>query len=148
MDFIKNVLSKEEFYGNSLSSWLIALGILVASFVVVKILHWFFANVIKKLTKKTKTNIDDVLIDKLKTPLTYLVLIVGYWFAIHYLKFEDGITNLLENAAYFALIIDLTAVLSRVIDALISEVIMPLSEKSESSFDNQLIPVIQKLLEQ
>lgn len=144
MDFITDILSREEFYGNTLLNWLIALGILVISFVGVKILYWVFTNVFKKLTKKTKTNIDDVLIDKLKTPLTYLVLIVGYWFAIHYLKFEDNLSSILENAAYFALIIDLTAILSRVLDALISEVIMPLSEKSESSFDNQLIPVIQK----
>jgi len=144
MDFITEFLSIEKFYGNTLLSWLIALGILVVSFIAVKVLYWFFANVVKKLTKKTKTNIDDVLIDKLKTPLTYLVLIIGYWVAIHYLKFEDNLSSILENVAYFALIIDLTAVLSRVLDALISEVIMPLSEKSESSFDNQLIPVIQK----
>ena len=54
------------------------------------------------------------------------------------------IEDILENVAYFLLVIDLTAILSRVVDALISEVIMPITEKSESSFDNQLIPVIQK----
>lgn len=134
----------QEFYGNSILNWAIAVGILILSFVVVKMLYWIFSNVIRRLTSKTKTNLDDVLIDKLEKPLTYLVLILGYWISIHYLVFKEEVEIVLENVAYFLLVIDVTAILSRIVDALISEVIMPITEKSDSSFDNQLIPVIQK----
>ena len=134
----------QEFYGNSILNWGIAVGILILSFVVVKMLYWIFSNVIRRLTSKTKTNLDDVLINKLEKPLTYLILILGYWISIHYLVFKEEVEIVLENAAYFLLVIDVTAILSRIVDALISEVIMPITEKSDSSFDNQLIPVIQK----
>ena len=134
----------QEFYGNSILNWAIAVGILILSFVVVKMLYWIFSNVIRRLTSKTKTNLDDVLINKLEKPLTYLILILGYWISIHYLVFKEEVEIVLENAAYFLLVVDVTAILSRIVDALISEVIMPITEKSESSFDNQLIPVIQK----
>ena len=134
----------QEFYGNSILNWAIAVGILILSFVVVKMLYWIFSNVIRRLTSKTKTNLDDVLIDKLEKPLTYLVLILGYWISIHYLVFKVNVELVLENVAYFLLVIDFTAILSRIVDALITEIIMPISEKSDSSFDNQLIPVIQK----
>ena len=134
----------QEFYGNSILNWAIAVGILILSFVVVKMLYWIFSNVIRRLTSKTKTNLDDVLIDKLEKPLTYLVLILGYWISIHYLVFKEEVELVLENAGYFLLVIDFTAILSRIVDALITEIIMPISEKSDSSFDNQLIPVIQK----
>ena len=134
----------QEFYGNSILNWAIAVGILISSFVVVKMLYWIFSNVIRRLTSKTKTNLDDVLIDKLEKPLTYLVLILGYWISIHYLVFKEEVELALENVAYFLLVIDVTAILSRIVDALITEIIMPISEKSDSSFDNQLIPVIQK----
>ncbi len=134
----------QEFYGNSILNWAIAVGILILSFIVVKMLYWIFSNVIRRLTSKTKTNLDDVLIDKLEKPLTYLVLILGYWISIHYLVFKEEVEIVLENAAYFLLVIDVTAILSRIVDSLISEVIMPITEKSDSSFDNQLIPVIQK----
>ena len=134
----------QEFYGNSILNWVIAVGILILSFVVVKMLYWIFSNVIRRLTSKTKTSLDDVLIDKLEKPLTYLVLILGYWISIHYLVFKEDVELVLENAAYFLLVIDFTAILSRIVDALITEIIMPISEKSDSSFDNQLIPVIQK----
>ena len=134
----------QEFYGNSILNWFIAVGILILSFVVVKMLYWVFSNVIRRLTSKTKTSLDDVLIDKLEKPLTYLVLILGYWISIHYLMFKEEVELVLENVAYFLLVIDVTAILSRIVDALITEIIMPISEKSDSSFDNQLIPVIQK----
>tara|TARA_B100001287_G_scaffold99049_1_gene83294 strand:+ start:18711 stop:19757 length:1047 start_codon:yes stop_codon:yes gene_type:complete len=134
----------KEFYGNSLTKWLISLVILVASFVLVKIFYWIFSNVLKKITDKTKTNIDDVLLDKLEKPLTYLLLIAGYWVAIHFLRFNDSVESFLENIAYFSLILNITTILSRTFDAVITEVVMPLSEKTESTFDNQLIPVIQK----
>lgn len=134
----------QEFYGNSILNWAIAVGILILSFLVVKMLYWIFSNVIRRLTSKTKTNLDDVLIDKLEKPLTYLVLILGYWISIHYLMFKEEVELVLENVAYFLLVIDVTAILSRIVDALITEIIMPISEKSDSSFDNQLIPVIQK----
>ena len=134
----------QEFYGNSILNWAIAVGILIFSFVVVKMLYWIFSNVIRRLTSKTKTSLDDVLIDKLEKPLTYLVLILGYWISIHYLVFKEEVELVLENTAYFLLVIDVTAILSRIVDALITEIIMPISEKSDSSFDNQLIPVIQK----
>ena len=134
----------QEFYGNSILNWVIAVGILILSFVVVKMLYWIFSNVIRRLTSKTKTSLDDVLIDKLEKPLTYLVLILGYWISIHYLVFKEEVELVLENVAYFLLVIDVTAILSRIVDALITEIIMPISEKSDSSFDNQLIPVIQK----
>ncbi|MEC8617371.1 MAG: mechanosensitive ion channel family protein [Bacteroidota bacterium] len=134
----------QEFYGNSILNWAIAVGILILSFVVVKMLYWIFSNVIRRLTSKTKTNLDDVLINKLEKPLTYLILILGYWISIHYLVFKVEVEIVLENAAYFLLVVDVTAILSRIVDALISEVILPITEKSESSFDNQLIPVIQK----
>ena len=134
----------QEFYGNSILNWATAVGILILSFIVVKMLYWIFSNVIRRLTSKTKTNLDDVLIDKLEKPLTYLVLILGYWISIHYLVFKEEVELVLENVAYFLLVIDVTAILSRIVDALITEIIMPISEKSDSSFDNQLIPVIQK----
>ena len=79
---------KSKFYGNSILSWCIALGILIISFVLVKVLYWVFSNIIRRLTSKTKTNLDDVLIDKLEKPLTYLLIILGYWISIHYLSFS------------------------------------------------------------
>ena len=67
MDFLN-----QEFYGNSMLCWYCTRNFIV-SFVLVKVLYWVFSNIIRRLTSKTKTNLDDVLIDKLEKPLTYLL---------------------------------------------------------------------------
>lgn len=141
MEFLDKI-----FFGNTLFDWCVGLAILIGSFVVVKILYWVFSKIIKKATAKTKNKLDDVLVEKLERPIVFFVFIIAYWFAIHYLNFQDNFLANLEKAAYFALAINITSVLAKVTDALIVHVVMPLTEKTESGFDDQLIPVVRKAL--
>ena len=76
MEFLDN-----KFLDNTILEWLIALAYIVGSFVVVKIAYWIISNVVKKLTQKTKTNLDDVLIDTLEKPIVYSIILLGYWIA-------------------------------------------------------------------
>ena len=134
----------KDFFGNSIQHWIIAFLVLFGSFILVKILYWIFSSVFKNLTSKTKTNLDDILVKNLQKPLTNLVVIGAYYFSISYLHFDKNIEIILVNIAYLLITITLTSIVSKIFDALISEVILPISEKSETSFDSHLIPVIQK----
>ena len=83
--------------GNSIQDWAIAIGIIIGTFIATKVVYWFISNIIKKLTAKTKTNLDDVLIEKLEKPIRYSILIFGYWVAIHYLNISNsGLLSFLE----------------------------------------------------
>lgn len=136
-------LSKEIF-GNPIENWLIAIGILVGSFVFVKILYWVFSNIFQKITSKTTNSLDDTLIRTLQKPITFLVIVSAYFYSVKFLHFSLNIESILLNIAYIFIALGITSIISRIIDAVISEVILPISEKSETSFDNHLIPVIQK----
>ena len=65
----------EKFLGNSIEDWGIAIGIVIGSFIATKIAYWVIANIVTSLTKKTKTNLDDVLIETLEKPIIYSILI-------------------------------------------------------------------------
>ena len=136
-------LSKEIF-GNPIENWLIAIGILVGSFVFVKILYWVFSNIFQKITSKTKNSLDDTLLRILQKPITFLVIVSAYFYSVKFLHFSSNTESILLNIAYIFIALGITSIISRIIDAVISEVILPISEKSETSFDNHLIPVIQK----
>ena len=137
----------ETFLGNSIEDWGIALGIILGAFIATKIAYWIIANVVKKLTKKTKTNLDDVLIETLEKPIIYSILILGYWIAIHYVDLSDnpGILSFLEGVAGIAIIITLTSIVSRVFDALVTEIVLPYVEKTEGGADNYMLPIIRKV---
>ena len=111
--------------GNSIQEWAIALGIILGTFIATKIVYWFIANIIKKLTAKTKTNLDDVLIEKLEKPIRYSILIFGYWVAIHYLNISNsGLLLFLEGLASLSLVLTLTSTAAKVFYALVTEVVL------------------------
>lgn len=132
------------YWGNNVWRWLFALGIVLVSVIVAKILYWFSGTVIKQITKKTKTNLDDLLIDKLEEPIVFTIIIGGYWWAITFLHTSPEWGNFLERIGFFAFVIDLTWLVSRTVDAVVQEYIVPLTEKSESEFDDQILPIMRK----
>jgi MscS family membrane protein len=134
----------QEIFGNPIEKWLIALGILLGSFVLVKVIYWMFSNIFQKITSKTKNKLDDKLLRTLQKPITFLIIALAYLYAVKFLHFSSNTESILLNIAYLFIAVVLTSIISRIIDAVISEVVLPFSEKSETSFDNHLIPVIQK----
>ena len=140
MEFLERII-----LGNSIQEWAIALGIILGTFVATKIVYWLIANIVKKLTAKTKTNLDDVLIEKLEKPIRYSILILGYWIAIHYIKIENNnLLSFLEGVASLSAVLTLTSIASRVFDALVTEVVLPIVEKTEGGGDNYILPIISK----
>ncbi len=133
------------FLENSIKDWAIALGIILGTFVATKIVYWFIANIIKKLTSKTKTNLDDVLVEKLEKPIRYSILILGYWIAIHYVTISNSeLLSFLEGIASLFLVLTLTSTASKIFDALVTEIVLPIVEKTEGGGDNYILPVLSK----
>ena len=135
------------FFNNSIEDWAIAVGIILASFVAVKVSYWIIANVIKKITAKTKTKLDDILIETLEKPVVYFLLLLGCWIAFHYLTFENPTVILVfEKVTYFIVVLLSTSIISRVLDAVVTEVVLPYVEKTDHGQNNFLLPVIRKTL--
>lgn len=141
MEYLQQVI-----LGNPLKNWIIALSILGFSYVLGKVIFWMFSNIFQKLTAKTNNKLDDVLIIKLKRPITFLVVLFAVLFAENSLSFSPKIELITLNITYLFFTIVITSIISKVIDTIISEVILPITEKPENSFDNHLVPVIQKAI--
>lgn len=141
MDFFK-----KQFYGNSIEDWAISLLIIIGVVVVTKLLVWFIKNVAKRFSAKSKTKIDDLIIDMLEEPLLYMMALVGIWYALKRLTFPDQISIYLENGFWFVVILASTWFIARLLEALIDEYLTPIVEKSESNLDDQLLPVARKMM--
>ncbi len=134
----------QEFYHNTVSEWGITLLIILASIVAGKILYWVFGNVIKKLTSKTKTKIDDIIVDMIEEPVVLALTIVGLWYGLHRLEFTDGMVDFMGKVYHILITVNVTWLIARLVDAVIAEYIVPLTEKTESDLDDQIIPIVQK----
>lgn len=134
------------FYGNTILQWIIALSIFIGSLIVSKIIYWVSTKVLKKQAEKTNTEVDDILIDKLDEPLKYLAIIAGFYFSTAYLVIESKtLESILFGIAKFAMIIDMTWLISRVLDAGIVGLHEKYGNKEDASaFYTHFFPIIRK----
>lgn len=132
------------YYGNTIRSWLFALIIMVASFLIGKILYWVSGNIIKKFTAKTETKIDDIIIDMVEEPLVFALTLIGIWYALDTLTLGVTAHKAIAFFFQFAIIFNIAWLVVRLFDSLFKEYLVPLAEKSETDLDDQLLPILRK----
>ena len=134
----------ETFYGNTIADWAISLAMIVGAIVVGKVAYWFLSKVLKKFTQKSKTKFDDILIDMMEEPLVVVVVLMGFWYGLERLTFSDGIDEFIAHSMQAAVILTVTWMIVRLLDALIEQYIVPLAAQSETDLDDMILPVIRK----
>jgi MscS family membrane protein len=140
---IKALLIKS-FYGNTITQWIIAFSIITGALILGKCLYWLIGKTLKKLTRKTKTRIDDILVDMLEEPFVLAVIIAGTWHGIKFLDLTDAAAATIDKAFQGLIIVNAAWLLIRLFDALVEEYLIPFVEQTESDLDDQLVPVIRK----
>ncbi len=141
---MKEFLAKN-FYGNTVENWLISFGILIGAIIIAKICYWAIGKYLKKLTEKTSSKLDDLLIDKLEEPVVYAIGILGFFWGFERLTFGAGVDSFFKHMFTLIFTLNITWLIVRTVDALVEEYVVPLVEKSESDLDDQLMPLIRKL---
>ena len=138
-------LESQEFLGIVLLEWLIALGYIVGSVIVARILYRIFKGRIKKLTEATATEIDDVIVDSIEEPLSVGVVIMGFWLGFSHLEFF-GFQEYAEKIFDISVVLTVTWLVSRILNSLISHMLTKLGENKQESMVNDLAPILKKTL--
>jgi MscS family membrane protein len=134
------------YFGNSAVQWLLSLGIIVGSIILSKILYWLFANVFKDVASKTKTRLDDVLVDRIEEPVVFAVIIAGIYYALHRLHFTDTLDDWIGRVYFFLIVFNIAWLINRLLDSLIDEYLVPIVQKTEGDLDDQLLPLLRKVI--
>jgi MscS family membrane protein len=134
------------YFGNTILQYLILFGCIAISIVIGKIIYYITTVIIRRLTSKTKTKFDDILIDIIEEPLVFLVVVVGFFIGYSQLTLTDkaaevfaGITRTLTTIAFSWFLI-------RFIDSLIVNYLAPKTEKTDSDLDDHLLPIVRKII--
>lgn len=136
----------KEFYHNTVGDWALALVIIVGTLIAAKALYWVIGRIVKKLTAKTKTKLDDIMVDMLEEPIVLIVTIIGVWFAIGRLSFPENIMDVIDNIYMVMIALTITWLMARLVDAIIKEYVVPITKKTKGDFDDQIIPIIRKAI--
>lgn len=135
---------EKEFYYNTIGDWAISLMIIFGAVIIAKMFYWFLNKVVQSFTSKTTSQIDDLLLVASKEPAVFIVALLASWYGLNRLSFTDGIDELIGSIYYFIVSVGVTWLIVRLVDAFIKQYLIPLADKTESDFDDQLLPIVQK----
>lgn len=140
------MLQDYTFIGNTLEEWLFALAIAVGSIIVSKLFYLISTKGIKRIFEKAKNRFMYITTDMLEEPIAVIIVIAGFYYAERRLTFPAGVDAKVDKVLLFVMILVLTWMIARLLNDLITEYIVPLTEKSESKLDDQLLPILRKVL--
>lgn len=135
---------KTSYYNNTVLEWATAMLIVFGFFILGKASYKIGSKLIKGLTSKTKSQVDDVAIDLLEEPAVGLLMIFGVWLGTQSLNMSEEMVSFIGNMIQFSVFIIIAWGLTRLVEALFEMYLIPLAKKTENSLDDHLMPFIQK----
>ena len=98
-------LLERQYFGNSVETWLIALGIIVVSFVVLKILQAIVARRLATIAKATVTQLDDLVVDVIGKTKFLFVLVASLYAGTYVLVLPPSIHRIVGTVFILGLLL-------------------------------------------
>ena len=139
----KSVLD-DTYYGNTIGQWMTALLIAVAAVVLGRILYWLSSRIVKRMTAKTETDLNDVIVDRVEEPVVFAVTVLGVHWGLSTLNMSETAHLWLGRIIHALVIFAVAWMLTRLFDAFVQHFLVPLVEKTEGDLDDQLLPIVRR----
>jgi len=136
----------QTYYGNPLLSWIYFFATIIIFVLVTKTIIYFTKGFGRRITAKIKGNLDDILLDLLEEPVAAMVTIVGIYIGYQFLIFDLTIDFYFYNIIKLASLLVGTWIVTRLIDVVLNAFVKPLTGKTKSQYDDQIIQLLGKLL--
>ncbi|MBU4070209.1 MAG: mechanosensitive ion channel family protein [Nanoarchaeota archaeon] len=128
------------------NSYFRAFVIFIAVFLGTRIVLFILEKISLKITKKTKTELDDKLVKKCSMPLTIIAFLVSLKITINEILFQEHVEMILSNAIFSLLIIVLAYVVYVVVNIVIINFMKKIASKTKSQVDDSIISLFHSVL--
>lgn len=113
--------------------------ILLAFFVLSQLVVFVSQKIILKLTKKTKTKVDDLIVSRTNRPISFILLLIGLRLAIIPHPISQYLLKIMQNGISTLTIILVTYIVITVFDVVISNWGNKFASKTKSKVDDELV---------
>jgi small-conductance mechanosensitive channel len=135
--------SNQEFVEISISLAIVLLTLVLAR----PILAFILDRIIKRVTKATKSKLDDLIMGAVRGPLFWLIVILAFQVALERLDFITAGFDLNLEDLYFTLYIIVGFILAwRLVNTLIEWYGKEVAPRTDSALDEQLIPFMRRIV--
>lgn len=123
-----------------------ALVILIGLFVILKLSVFLTEKIILRLIKKTKTDLDDKIIEKSSKPFSILIFLIGFLIAIEELPFQENVHKMISKVIFSIVIIVGGYIVYFILDLIIARGWKKFSIKTKSRIDESLSSLFHNML--
>lgn len=127
------------------NKYIFAALILFISIVLGKLFLFIIEKIVLALTRKTKTRLDDLIVEKTRGPLFYIIILVGIYLSLSTLSLGGTVASTTNKIIGSLIIFIFAMAFNRSIDAIIGTVGKKWAEKTESTIDDELLPLFSKV---
>lgn len=124
--------------------YLYSLTLLVVFYLLSKLVVIVSTKIILRLTKKTKTEIDDLIVKRTNRPISLILLLIGVRLALLPLGIKQNVLDILENVIISFIMAIITYIVIAVTDIIIDNWAKKAAEKTQSTVDEQILPVFHR----
>ncbi len=132
-------------YNNEVQEILISLAFILGAIVLGRLVRWFAEKILPKLTAKTETQLDDVLVEVLKAPMLFALTLIGFWIGIKRLSMPVNVMAMIADIYKFLLVISATWFISRAVSTFINVVLKEKVNDECSRMDEHALSLIKKV---
>jgi len=140
MDRIFNFIGNLPYGAYLQNKWIFALLILIITVILAKVVLFIFEKYLQQFAKKTKTEADDIIFEKTKGPVFYLILAYGLKLAMGYLKYSGAASKLVNSLMAIVFVF----ILLRVANVILEIWGKDFAKKTKSNLDDVLLPMFHK----
>lgn len=134
----------QQIYNNPLYDWLFSLGIVVISVISARLIYWFISIILRQYTKHTDTELDDLIIKRIDTPIALGVVLIGMRYALKLLTLPHILNSYVHRGFVLMATLTVTWLFSRIVRSLIEFYFRQSSEQTESKTDKQIMLVAKR----
>lgn len=131
-----------ELWGNSLLEYSIFIAVVLGSVIAGKIIYKIFKTTVRRLTKRTETILDDVLVDMIEEPLVMVIVLLGLWQGVKALTLSENMDLWIGRIFSILVIANITWFIARFVDSVIEHYLVP--SQNDSQVAKHLLPIAQR----
>ncbi|XRP97324.1 mechanosensitive ion channel family protein [Methanocaldococcus sp. 16A] len=135
-----------EIFGNTIYDIIIFIGIVLLGVFIGRIVDKIVKNYLKKIINKTKTKLDDILLEAIDLPVIVIVVTAFFYFGLKFLILPDYIFKLIDESIKVVVILSATYFAVKFIDGIFEHYLIPLTEKTETELDEHIIKPLNKVV--
>ncbi|MBU0528087.1 mechanosensitive ion channel family protein [Candidatus Micrarchaeota archaeon] len=122
----------------------VSIGIIIISFILATLIFTVLKIITKVLAGRTKTELDDKILEAIQQPIFRLIIIGGFYLAVANLGVGDGVLDLILRVILTLAYLTIIMFVLKVLSAVVNYGLMDLASKTNSDMDDEIIPIFHK----